>query len=297
MDPPTASVAVEDERHQHVLGLVLRPLEVRVHLAGCRRDARWCVRLPSFGDQQDGVAAELRQLAGRPQEHREFVVTGHGSESLSSRGVSFADTLKRGSGMDTGGYLPPPDSADFAVPELPPDHPVVVALGVPGEVFWSELAVEDWSVYLATIDEPDRWKAMERASRKVILSNRRMLILRLEGRDVEYVSVPLRDIQRVRVHRAGWVDPESGESGSVDPESGESGSVDPESGESVVHVESRTDEDMRTDDWETRTPDAHVFARKLADLVKTCRQLIKDGDWPDDTGLRDRGRFRLPDDF
>jgi hypothetical protein len=32
--------------------------------------------LPGLGQQRGAVAAELRQLAGRPQEHREFVMTG-----------------------------------------------------------------------------------------------------------------------------------------------------------------------------------------------------------------------------
>jgi hypothetical protein len=175
--------------------------------------------------------------------------------------------------MDAG---PPSDWADFAQ-ELPPDHPVVVALGEPGEVFWSELAVLDWGDYLATIERSDRWTAIERVSRKVILSNRRMVVLRLEGGDVEYVSLPLRIVHRVRVEVPEGLDY-------------------PGHVESIVHVESRIDESVGGVDWATRTPDAHVFARKLADLVKTCRQLIKDGDWPDDTGLADRGRLRL-DDF
>jgi hypothetical protein len=74
VDPPATSVAVEDERDQDVLGFVLRPLEVGGHLAGRGHDRRRGVGVPGLGHQGRGITAELRQLAGRPQEHSEVVV-------------------------------------------------------------------------------------------------------------------------------------------------------------------------------------------------------------------------------
>ncbi len=164
---------------------------------------------------------------------------------------------------------PPPDWADVADVQLPSDHPIVARLGRPGEVFWPELGVVDWRVYLSTIDDIRRLRAIRSASLKVLLSNRRMIVLKVARRHVEYDSVPLRDILRVEVQT---------------PEG-----VEPGSGESLIHVESRTDVAVRTDDWSIRTRDAFAFARKLEDLMT----LVREGESLDE--VASRGRLRLKD--
>jgi hypothetical protein len=78
MHPPAAPDAVEHEGDEHVLGGVLRPQEVGVHLPGCRHDHRVGVVVAGLGYEVGALLAELRQIAGRPQEHREFVVAWHG---------------------------------------------------------------------------------------------------------------------------------------------------------------------------------------------------------------------------
>ena len=70
MDPPAAPRAVEHERDEDVLRGVLRPQEVGGHLPGCRHHHRVGVVVPGLLHQGGSLLAELRQLAGRPEQHR-----------------------------------------------------------------------------------------------------------------------------------------------------------------------------------------------------------------------------------
>ncbi len=77
--PPAASLAVEDEGHELVLDGVLRPEELGVQPPGRGHHCRVGVVVPGLDHQGGPVAAQLREPAGRFQEHREVVEAWHGA--------------------------------------------------------------------------------------------------------------------------------------------------------------------------------------------------------------------------
>jgi hypothetical protein len=69
-----------------VVGLVLRSKQSRVHLPGRRDDPRSGVTLTGLRHQGGTFTAQLRQLAGRPQQDRELVMAGHEANQVAVLG-------------------------------------------------------------------------------------------------------------------------------------------------------------------------------------------------------------------
>jgi hypothetical protein len=86
MDPEAAPGASSTKARELVLGCVLRPQQVGVHLPGRGHDRRGRTAVASLVHESGALLAELRQLAGRSQERRKVAAVTHRG------GVSHPDT-------------------------------------------------------------------------------------------------------------------------------------------------------------------------------------------------------------
>lgn len=118
------------------------------------------------------------------------------------------------------GMTPPKSTrADQDQPQdefAPCDHPIVVALGAPGERFMNAVGVVDWHAYLGTLKQVDRAAAVASANRDLCLTTKRLIVLDeadiralLQGAHVEPLAYSLTDITAVRTmqppgSRASW---------------------------------------------------------------------------------------------
>lgn len=112
----------------------------------------------------------------------------------------------------TRGHQGQSDRDEFA----PNDHPLVVALGAPGERFMNPVGVVDWHAYLGTLNQVDRGAAVASANRDLCLTTKRLIVLDeadiralLQGAHFEPLAYSLADITAVRTmkppgSRAGW---------------------------------------------------------------------------------------------